>query len=37
VNVHGMDTDAARFSPADDGESRWLWVIAPVVELEFAF
>lgn len=37
VNVHGMDTDAGRFSPADDGESRWLWALAPMVGLEFDF
>jgi len=37
VNVHGLDTDVTRKFPADDGESRWLWVIAPVIEVEFAF
>jgi hypothetical protein len=37
VNVHAMDTDVGRLNPADDGESRWLFVIAPVVELELAF
>jgi len=35
--VHGMDTDAGRFSPAEDGESRWLWVLAPMVGLELDF
>lgn len=37
VNVHGMDTDVGRRSAADDGESRWLFAIAPVVGLEFVF
>lgn len=37
VNVHGMDTDVTRELPADDGESRWLWVVAPVAEVEFSF
>ena len=37
VNVHGIDTDVTRNSPADDGQSRWLWILAPVIEVEFAF
>lgn len=37
VNIHGMDTSVTRFSPADDGDSRWLWIIAPVIELEGSF
>ncbi len=37
VNVHGMDTDVTRFLPANDGDSRWLWIIAPVIELEGSF
>ncbi len=37
LNVHGLDTTATRRNPADDGESRWLWLLAPVVELEFSF
>ncbi len=37
LDVHGMYTDAGRQSPADDGNSRWLWVVAPVVGLEFDF
>ena len=37
VNVHGFDSDVARRSPADDGRSRWLWVIAPVAGLEIDF
>lgn len=37
VNVHGLDTDITRKSAADDGKSRWLWFVAPVIEIEFAF
>lgn len=37
VNVHGMDSDVTRKDPANDGQSRWLWVVAPVVQAEFAF
>jgi len=37
VNVHGMSTDVGRRSPADDGESRWLWIVAPVVGIQFDF
>lgn len=37
VNVHGMDTEVTRRNPADDGESRWLWQIAPVLQLEGDF
>lgn len=37
VNMHGMDSDVTRKDPADDGQSRWLWVIAPVLQAEFAF
>jgi hypothetical protein len=37
VNVHGMDTSVTRRSPANDGQSRWLWLIAPVVEVELDF
>jgi hypothetical protein len=37
VNIHGLDTDVTRVLPANDGDSRWLWVVAPVVELEWAF
>lgn len=37
VNVHGMDTDAGRLSPADDDQGRWLMVIAPVIQLEASF
>lgn len=37
VNMHGMDTDVTRKDPADDGQSRWLWVIAPVLQAEYAF
>jgi len=37
VNVHGMDTDVTRKVPLNDGRSRWLWIIAPVAELEGSF
>lgn len=37
VNVHGADTDVTRTQPANDGRSRWLWLVAPVVEAEFSF
>lgn len=37
VNVHGMDTSVGRLNPADDGEDRWLWLIAPVAEVELTF
>jgi hypothetical protein len=37
VNAHGLDTTVTRENPADDGEGRWLWVVAPVLEVEFDF
>lgn len=37
VNVHAMDTDVTRRNPADDGDSRWLWQVAPVLQLEGDF
>ncbi len=37
VEVHLMNTDVGRQSVADDGESRWLWLVAPVVGLELTF
>jgi len=37
VDVHGMDTDVTRRLQDDDGQSRWLWIVAPVVEVEFSF
>ena len=37
VNVHGMETKVTRRLPANDGQDRWLWIIAPVVEVEFSF
>jgi len=37
VNVHAMDTSVGRQSPLDDGESRWLFAVAPVIGLEFDF
>ncbi len=37
VNIHGMDTKVTRRLPANDGQSRWLWIVAPVIELEGRF
>ena len=37
VNAHGMNTDVGRTSAADDGDSRWLWIVGPVVGLEIDF
>ena len=37
VNVHGMDTKVTRRLPANDGQKRQLWIIAPVVEIEYSF
>ncbi len=37
VNVHGMDTSVTRNLPINDGRSRWLWIIAPVIEIEGSF
>ena len=37
VNIHGMDTTVTRELPANDGKSRWLWIIAPVIEIEGRF
>lgn len=37
VDVIGMDTSVGRRIPADAGKSRFLWVIAPNVSLEFNF
>jgi hypothetical protein len=37
VNVHGLSTDVGRLDPMDDGDSRWLWVVAPVIEVEGSF
>ncbi|MGE0193092.1 MAG: hypothetical protein AB7T63_13745 [Planctomycetota bacterium] len=37
LNVHGMDTTVTRRDPANDGQSRWLWQIAPVIEVELDF
>lgn len=37
VNIHGFDTDVTRRNPADDGDSRWIWAIAPVIQLEVNF
>lgn len=37
VNVHGMDTKVTRRLPQNDGQRRWLWLVAPVIELEARF
>jgi len=37
VNVHAMDTDVTRKFPRDDGGSRLLWIVAPVIEIEGRF
>lgn len=37
IDVHGMSTDAGRASSADDGDSRWLWLVAPTIGLEVDF
>jgi hypothetical protein len=37
VNAHGLSTTVTRENPADDGEARWLWIVAPVLEVEFDF
>ncbi|MDA1195398.1 MAG: autotransporter outer membrane beta-barrel domain-containing protein, partial [Planctomycetota bacterium] len=35
VDVHAVDTDTGRFDPANDGSSRLLWMMQPVVALEY--
>ncbi|MDF1702389.1 MAG: hypothetical protein P1V36_14665 [Planctomycetota bacterium] len=37
VNAHGMNTSVTRRLPANDGQDRFLWIIAPVIELEGRF
>ena len=37
VNIHGMDTEVTRELPVNDGKSRWLWILAPVIEIEGRF
>jgi hypothetical protein len=37
LNVHGADTDTGRKNFADVGKGRWLWLLAPVAELEVNF
>lgn len=37
LNVHGADTDTGRLNYSDIGKGRWLWLIAPVVQLEVNF
>jgi hypothetical protein len=32
-----MDTSVGRLYPADDGSSRPLWLVAPVLEFEIDF
>ena len=36
-NAHGMDTGVGRKSAADVDQSRWLWVVAPVIEIQGGF
>ena len=37
LDVHALSTKAAQENAADDGDSRLLWVFAPVVGVEFTF
>jgi hypothetical protein len=37
VNVHGLNTTVTRKNPPNDGQSRFLWIVAPVLELEVDF
>lgn len=37
LNVHGADTSTGRKQFAEQGVGRWLWLIAPVVELQVDF
>ena len=37
VNVHGVDTKVTRELPINDGKRRFLWLIAPVLEVEASF
>ena len=37
VNAHGADVSAGRKYSSEIGESRWLWLVAPVIELEVSF
>ena len=37
VDIIGMDTSVGRRLPANSGQSRFLWVIAPNIGLEFTF
>ena len=37
VNVEGMYTSVGRKDPVNDGDNRWLWVVAPVIGLEIDF
>lgn len=35
LDVHGLYTSAARRNPANDNSDRWLWVFAPVLQVEY--
>lgn len=37
VEVFGQDTSVTRENPANDGQSRLLWVISPVIQVEIDF
>ena len=37
LNVHGADTDTGRRLAVNKGSDRWLWLLAPVAELEIDF
>ena len=37
VMAHGMDTEVTRKNPLDDGDSRWMWVVAPTVGVHVHF
>jgi hypothetical protein len=37
LNMHAIDSAVTRENPADDGDSRFLWIIAPVIEGELDF
>jgi hypothetical protein len=37
VNLHAFPTDVTREDPADDGDDRWLFVVAPMAGIEFEF
>ncbi len=37
VNLHGVDTKVTRRNSLNDGQRRFLWLIAPVIEVEASF